>query len=688
MTVLAPRELQVTAWPYVIAAPGLSWYTYLWTSARSTESSETTLMLLSGLAVAAWLISAAALVYLWRAWSRGHPTRSNSLSLFAYAWITLLAGVGFLLLFGALQLTRSISLTSGLLFLLFSVPTITVLAIITQKVATAYTRFSYLHVVADEQLARNRRINDLLQQAEVGLQQESFTRVRDEVGEPLARLEDRAVSMSDAAIGTDLQQFMDSSLRPLAHELHPVTVRLGLVSAIRSLDPDLTIRVDPAVLRMDADGQLLDENVRLQTYRWLRESIAATPHPVVQFTLGNRSLSLALHPSSQALPLDPVQRAAGLTGPTPGTIHIPLRGQVPHFYVDASTPAPRSRLGADLFREAVTTPLPRRQLLVLLMLAGAIPTQFLVALAVVTPATIAASLAWVIIPLILTQVFVSLPAPPRTWVGATMVIAEWVLISVAVGATYAFLVTLSGDIGTAGALGADIGRGLIRFAIPGLALTISYGYATAAQSLLDDASAQVDAEWQRRSEILETAAEMEREVAEGLHRTVQGRVAASIVLLNVGQRTEALSYIHDLNVIVIPRLLQRLTSPAARAHAITADVPPSMAISLIHGVPDLPTDLISDLQRVVGEAAVNARRHGQATAFAIDITLAGDVVTIACCDDGRSQCEDGPAGLGSRVMDQVCERWGGSWHRQRTDHGCTLTLTCLTASPAATPQSV
>jgi len=114
MTVLAPRELQVTAWPYVIAAPGLSWYTYLWTSARSTESSQTTLMLLSGLAVAAWLISAAALVYLWRAWSRGRPTRSNSLSLFTYAWITLLAGVGFLLLFGALQLTRSISLTSGL----------------------------------------------------------------------------------------------------------------------------------------------------------------------------------------------------------------------------------------------------------------------------------------------------------------------------------------------------------------------------------------------------------------------------------------------------------------------------------------------------------------------------------------------------------------------------------------------
>jgi signal transduction histidine kinase len=58
---------------------------------------------------------------------------------------------------------------------------------------------------------------------------------------------------------------------------------------------------------------------------------------------------------------------------------------------------------------------------------------------------------------------------------------------------------------------------------------------------------------------------------------------------------------------------------------------------------------------VVVEAVQNSIRHGKAAEVFVSITLTGDRLTVNVVDNGTSI--DGVAGLGSRMMDELCVNW-------------------------------
>ena len=58
---------------------------------------------------------------------------------------------------------------------------------------------------------------------------------------------------------------------------------------------------------------------------------------------------------------------------------------------------------------------------------------------------------------------------------------------------------------------------------------------------------------------------------------------------------------------------------------------------------------------VVVEAVQNSIRHGKAAEVCVSITLTGDKLTVNVLDNGTSKT--GVAGLGSRMMDELCVHW-------------------------------
>ena len=58
---------------------------------------------------------------------------------------------------------------------------------------------------------------------------------------------------------------------------------------------------------------------------------------------------------------------------------------------------------------------------------------------------------------------------------------------------------------------------------------------------------------------------------------------------------------------------------------------------------------------VVVEAVQNSIRHGKAAEVCVSLTLTGDRLTVNVLDNGKSI--DGVAGLGSRMMDELCVHW-------------------------------
>lgn len=689
MTLLAERELKVTAWPYLIAAPGTAWFSLLYLDPLDTARSTGTNLLFAVAATGAMLALELVLTYAWSLIARHHRSlRTNTASVAAYIAIAALAAPAYLAILGPLGPgQQEVRITLWIFFVLYLAPSMAVLAIIVQKVITATNRFRQVRDVANRRLQQVTDLNELLEAAEDRLQRESFSRVRDEVAGPLAEIASTASLLTDEEIACALQEVMDEHLRPLAHELHPITVRLGLITAVRALGPHHTITVDPAIARLDADGQLLDDNVRLQLYRWIRESLAATQASAITLTVRSRLLVVTMTTHGAPLSLDGIHQAAGLTSIGAGSVAAPLRGQpMPVFQLATrGTRSPRPRID---FWQAVTTPLPRRLLLVLLLLAGALPGQVVVALGVLNSTTVTVMLAWTLIPLGLTYSYLQLPRPSRNWKGGVRVIVEWTSIAVLAGVSYATITTAALPVTTVGGMFDDIARAAIRFTIPGLALTIAYGFAAVAESMLVRAEAELRAESVRRVDILTEAAHMEEAVAEGLHRTVQGRVAAIIVMLRVHERSEALAYLDDLTTRVIPPLLARLRPQAVGTTDILVDVPPTMAMRLVGAVPDLPGEILTDVRRVIGEAAVNARRHGGATELEIKVTLDEGQLTVACTDNGRSALGASSPGLGSRVFDQVCIQRGGSWSLTAVPAGHRLELRCPVTPAMTTRQDV
>ncbi|MSW42735.1 MAG: hypothetical protein F2842_11035, partial [Actinobacteria bacterium] len=122
----------------------------------------------------------------------------------------------------------------------------------------------------EQSLAQESHLNLLLLEAERDRFANYAQVLQVEVSDGLDRVAAQAPSLSDLQLADEINGFVARVMRPLAHLLHPVTVRAGLIPALRALGPRFDVRVDDEVEADDVQGVLLDEHVRHQVYRWLR----------------------------------------------------------------------------------------------------------------------------------------------------------------------------------------------------------------------------------------------------------------------------------------------------------------------------------------------------------------------------------------------------------------------------------
>ena len=549
-----------------------------------------------------------------------------------------------------------------------------VLALIVQLIRDGQRTSRDVDGILQERLSLARSTNATLEAAESSLRAESRRLLKEEVAVPLGDIVENGAHLGDDELANEVDDFIGERLRPMAHVLHPVSVRLGLIPALRSLDPRCLISASPSIERMDSDGVLLDDDVRLQVYRWMRENLPESGGSSTALVLRGRDLEVSIHPSRDR-GLDAVQLVAGLRHVREGVIAAPLRGQVTEW-VDiaadpfAGTPPRRERYR---LRDLLTVPLPRRLLLVFLLTLGSAPLQFVVYQWALTPATLVASACLALAPLITTYALDRLPPPSHTLAGAWRVVGEWSLIALAAVLGIAVPATIFGLFPEGPAEWILMAfRMSYRYLLPGLAVVASYGLVVVAQRRLDQANTALARERQRRVEILAESQRLDRDVAEALHRTVQGRLAAAVVMLRLGERQDAWTQIVDMATVEVPELLSRL-GERAPTRALVIDPPMGLSVVQIVDI-SLSPDMLEDVRSVLGEVAANARRHGRAAALVIRVEQTTSGWHLVCEDDGQGITSDATPGLGSRLLDETVARYGGSWSMEPMTKGCRVTI--------------
>lgn len=549
-----------------------------------------------------------------------------------------------------------------------------VLALIVQLIRDGQGASRDVDMILQERLSLARSTNATLEAAESSLRAESRRLLKEEVVGPLGDIVETGAHLGDAELANELDDFIGERLRPMAHVLHPVSVRLGLIPALRSLDPLSLISASPTIERMDSDGVLLDDDVRLQVYRWMRENLPDSGGSSTALVIRGRDLEVSIHPAKDR-ELDAVQLVAGLRRVRGGVITAPLRGQVTEWvdieadpFADAPPRRERYRL-----RDLLTVPLPRRLLLVFLLTLGSAPLQFVVYQWAVTPASLLASASVAVAPLVATYFLDKLPPPSPTLAGAWRVVGEWCLIALAAVLGIAVPATIFGLFPEGAAEWILMAfRMSYRYLLPGLAVVASYGLVVVAQRRLERANTALARERQRRVEILAESQRLDRDVAEALHRTVQGRLAAAVVMLRLGDRRDAWKQIVDMATVEVPELLSRLGERAPTS-ALVIDPPIGLSVVQIGDV-SLGSHTLEDARSVLGEVAANARRHGHATSLVIRVEHSAVGWRFVCEDDGRGITQDAAPGLGSRLLDETVARHGGSWSIEPMAKGCRVTI--------------
>lgn len=677
MNGLGIRQLSLSLWPFAIISLGelLGAMLIMRTSTIYRPPGEmlgdALTAITVGLAVAAVMVAMARRLVLT---SRSPWWRSVGAALTLYVAIAVASG-----LVMALMLRQPDGDFGAQFVVLYTVTrpiNVIILALVVQQVREGVRESRELQRDVQVGVEQARRANELIESAENDLRVESRRLLASEVAAPLGEIVREGDSLADDDLADRLDAYISTRLRPMAHVLHPVSVRLGLIPAIRGLDAGLTVDASPTVERMDSDGTLLDDDVRLQVYRWLRESLSMPGASRAALIMGVRELEISIHPDTAA-PIDAVQAAAGLRQVRRGVITAPLRGQSAAIDWTGSDSADslrvKSRRPRYRVRDLLTVPYPRRMFLVTLLVLGAAPLQFVFYRWSWSLGPLAAVVMLALCALAMTALLERLPRPRPTVAGACRVVAEWLAIATAAGLGLV-IPGLLFDILPAGPgeVGLAILRMSYRFAIPGLLVVLSYGLLVTAQRQLAMANASLEVEQMRRARILEESQRVDRDVAEALHRTVQGRLAAAVVMLRLGQRSDAWVQVVEMAKVEVPGLLGRL-SDAGDDGLLAIDAPMGLAIVQVGDI-DVSADMRADVQRVLGEVAVNARRHGGATMLIVYASCEGGVCTLICEDDGTGPCSSSAPGLGSRLLDDTATRYGGRWGLESANPGCRVVL--------------
>jgi two-component sensor histidine kinase/multisubunit Na+/H+ antiporter MnhE subunit len=675
VTGLRLERLSLSAWPFVIIAPGEVLGAMLVRRTNPTERLGLLGLLDSVAAVLAGVALAAAGIWIARRliersrslWWRGVPA-----AVMIYVVLAVMSG----LLMVVILIDRGPGGQPVVLTVLYMVTrpvNIMILAVVVQLVRDGLATTRTVDAITQDQLLLARQTNQMIEAAEEGLRAESLRTFAGQVAEPLRAIVRDGSALSDDELADRIDEFIEVRLRPLAHVLHPVSVRLGLIAAMRSLNPDITVDSSATVERMDADGVLLEEEVRVQIYRWIRAGLPAGGASRAALVVRGRELHVSLHPAIPN-PVDAVQAAAGLRLLAPGVVSVPLRGQSRDV---GSVPAPSAavpiRTSGYRLRDLMTVPIPMRLVLVTVLSIGSAPLQFVVYRWSPSPGTLLASLACALAPIAMVLLLDRLPPAAPSLAGAWRVLAEWLAIAAASGIGFAAVGTAYGVLPQRPAEWALILlRMSYRYAIPGLMVTVSYGLVARSRARLAGAQEALQVEERRRIAILSEARQLDRDVAEALHRTVQGRLAAAVIMLRLGQRDEAWAQVIEMASVEVPWLLERMGETPSGALLVPD---PPLGLSVVQ-VDDVPVDAATFalLRRAVGEVALNARRHGRASALVIAVESRQGRCRVVCEDDGAGLSPSAVPGLGSRLLDDTAATCGGTWWREPMDSGCRVVI--------------
>ena len=682
---LFANQVTVSAWPFLVLLPVETIFLINFRQRQLGDLTAqvaltTVLFMLLSVALAALAAAAWNHIALRRRWAR-----TIAGSLVGYAVVTSVSSLAILMsgpfLWGAFEAP----LPYVLLVPISRYPTIVLLAAIIDQVTDGLRARRELNGELASRLLQVRRMNELLESAQRQVATDSARRLRVDVQQPLRVLVARSKDLSNEDLADELEGFIDHRLRPLAHRLHPVSVRLGLIAALRSLDPDMVIDVSDAIERLDVNGELLDDDVRLQVYRWVRQCREEGHASRIALVMRSRNLEVSAYPLRLAPLLDPIQITAGLRSSGRGVVVAPLRGQSSRVVDIENVRAESEPARAGIsWAEVLTTPLPGYLGVVALLSLSSLLAQLLIVPWPLTSGALATATAWVMAPLLVAAVFTLLPNPPRTPGGAVWAVGQWFLLSLSAAVAF----QLTADMANLGETltdspGLGLFRGIYRYLIPGMALVIAYGIQVALHHQIDDANERLDGEIGRQAVILAEARRLDQDVAEALHRNVQGRLAAAVVMIRLGHRIEGWVQVATMADQEVPNLISRVDEASSREDSLLSSPPEGLEVREVVRVNVAPPDLLADLQRAVSEIAVNAVRHGGASRLEIEVVQNGETLVVTCRDNGRGARDFHAPGLGSRLLDEIAERWHGRWSLSTTSNGCVVEMEFVPSSATA-----
>lgn len=519
------------------------------------------------------------------------------------------------------------------------------------------------------------RLNSLLASAEG----ERFAGYRDvirnQVSRPLTSLRAAAGHTPNESLADSIDAFQAGVMRPLAHILHPVSVRVGLLPAIAALGRAFSVATDSGIVDLDSQGDLLDKNVRLQVFRWVRHLLPSGSTVSIQLSIEDDHLLVRARGVRHGRDLDPIQKVAGLTllkGEEALTLSAPMRGAAERIHADAGDDAeslPRVPWNIWLL---LTRPPVIDVRLVLLVGLVTMPFSFAILRNAESPGRLTTAILSVVVPVALALPLTRVRVAPGTKRGTVTAIGLWLALGFAGGLMNVGIVNVvSPDSVTELLVPVRITGGILRYSLMGLLILAARGLT--AQAVSDSIALRVRLEAANadRAAVLAEADETDRILSETLHRTVQGRLSAISLLLRLDRRVEAIAELDTLCDETLPGLEERLRSDAyARAGSSVTDSNKDLGLRVEDRVDWLALErrapwIIPTVRRVVEECAVNARRHGGSQSMIIEITEATDRLTLRCEDDGRGPPTLMTKGLGSKLFDEICADYDGQWSLSR-----------------------
>ena len=511
-----------------------------------------------------------------------------------------------------------------------------------------------------------RAVNEHLASADHAADNRERDVIDSEINLPLRKLRDSVANSEDVQGAAEVESFIADVLRPLAHHMHPITPDLGLVRAVEAAGYRVTAQ--PVVMELDATGELLDNDVRIETYRWIAESSHHAPGPVqVDLQLGERTLTVELT-GARGNPLDPLQLTAGLTAESasdnPTRLIVPLRGQVAQQFLAASDAGPsRSNRREFPLREwlwrgdSAKPSIP----LVAALTFTAIPASTFIANPSITRSTaLAIAATWIVVPVTLAWVLGRVRLRSTRALQLFWFLFTWVSLGLVTGMVSAAAVIFFEPSASMVVIPQEIARAGARLTIIGGLVAFTAELAGGAHRALRDIESQHEDALGHRRHILDRAQARSRLIAEVLHRRVQGRMAAIALLLRMHDRARALVELDAIIDEVLPGLMSSLGGAPEPRPLAALDHPTGIDLRIERGASaqKLFPEYEALAHRLIEEATANAIRHGQATSLTVRIRAEAGYVQITCRDNGTGLSDSITPGLGSRLFDEAVGRDG------------------------------